>query len=419
MRFAVDDSDDGNDGDSEKTVTVENIRVSPDIDACLVDSMASLHIPGAWPKGFAATGAQPHRSHSNKQPHKHSFHYQHTPHQKIASSHKRDSTVHPRKTPINIYPKATRRPSSKKASGSFPTPHPHSYRQRPVPNVHSPPLATMEYIRHKRRAQEILAAADRLAERLRARGRRPGIFGDHDMPPRRKPPAPSTAKNPHTDGGAHHWRTGGPDHTHDARLEQEQARTARHKVRWGKTRPIQEEREPPFLREQETIEQAQMADSARVAEARRRRTEAWARHQRATFLERKRAVLAEQRALDPWTLYETAWKAISSPQNSPPTVRLGEIPWPVKRPPGHPHGEELPLWFLSLNNIRTFLLSPDRFVAKSNRVRLREALLIWHPDRFESRLKAKVPPEEWERVFEGCQAVIRVLNDPKLIHGLE
>ncbi|KAF9508002.1 hypothetical protein BS47DRAFT_1270186, partial [Hydnum rufescens UP504] len=92
-------------------------------------------------------------------------------------------------------------------------------------------------------------------------------------------------------------------------------------------------------------------------------------------------------------------------------VRLGEIPWPVKRPPGHPHGEELPLWFLSLNNIRSFLLSPDHFVVKSNRVRLREALLIWHPDRFESRLKAKVPPEEWERVFEGCQAVIRVLND--------
>jgi hypothetical protein len=113
--------------------------------------------------------------------------------------------------------------------------------------------------------------------------------------------------------------------------------------------------------------------------------------------------------LDPWMLYETAWKTLASPHGSGP-LRLGDIPWPIQRPPGYPHGQKLPLSFLTLRNIRSFLLDPYHFAGKSTRVRVREALLIWHPDKFESRIKAKVTPSEWVHVFAGCEAVIRVLT---------
>lgn len=419
MRYGLDESDDSTDTEESISVVNGKTQTTPVADAYLVDSMASLRIPGAWPKSFVAAGSPPQRSHSNQQRSKSSFHRRHTLRHKSNSSRKRDSAVRHRKPPNKTQPKSTRDSPSKKATGSSAPRQPRPIHQHPTPNAPPPPSADTDYVRFKRQTEDMLAAADALAERFRARAQPPAIFDDHENA-RHKPSPPSAAKDSRAEHKGHYGHTTTAVPIRENVKCQEQARAARDCAAEAEARlrRLREERER-IVRERERAEQEQVAERTRLEEARRHRTESWARQQHAAFLEHKRAILAQQRKLDPWTLYERAWKTISSLQNPPPTVRLGEIPWPIKRPPEHPHGDELPLWFLSLNNIRSFLLDPNHFACKSTKLRLREALLIWHPDKFESRLKGRVPQEEWERVFEGCQAVIRVLNDPKLVEGLE
>ncbi|EJD05602.1 uncharacterized protein FOMMEDRAFT_61119, partial [Fomitiporia mediterranea MF3/22] len=80
------------------------------------------------------------------------------------------------------------------------------------------------------------------------------------------------------------------------------------------------------------------------------------------------------------------------------------IPWPVLRQPSLPED-------LTTNAIGAFVLSPVHSTDKSTRDRLKEQLLRWHPDRFESKWLSKVHAEGKEAVRQAAGHVVRGLNE--------
>ena len=81
------------------------------------------------------------------------------------------------------------------------------------------------------------------------------------------------------------------------------------------------------------------------------------------------------------------------------------MPWPVLKTPSHP--EEL-----TAGAIGAFVLSPAHSGEKGHRDRLKEQLLRWHPDRFESKWLSKVQdPGEKELVRRAAGQVVRGLDE--------
>jgi hypothetical protein len=61
--------------------------------------------------------------------------------------------------------------------------------------------------------------------------------------------------------------------------------------------------------------------------------------------------------------------------------------------------------------IAHFILHPQHSPGKSRKDRLKEALLRWHPDRFETKWLKKVVEEDREAVKDGVGRVVRALNE--------
>lgn len=101
-----------------------------------------------------------------------------------------------------------------------------------------------------------------------------------------------------------------------------------------------------------------------------------------------------------WAMYESAWTALKDR----PVLFFRSIPWPVLRQPSDVED-------LTANAIGAFILSPVHSGDKSARDRLKEQLLRWHPDRFESKWLSKVDGEEKEVVRRGAGQVVRGLNE--------
>jgi hypothetical protein len=108
----------------------------------------------------------------------------------------------------------------------------------------------------------------------------------------------------------------------------------------------------------------------------------------------------ERPILEVWTAYENQWGAMAQASQ----LRFRSIPWPVSAPVSTPE-MLLPI------QIAAFILSPQHSPGKARKDRLRDALLRWHPDRFESKWLKKVVEEEREAVKEGVGCVVRALND--------
>ncbi|KZV90168.1 hypothetical protein EXIGLDRAFT_587551, partial [Exidia glandulosa HHB12029] len=85
-------------------------------------------------------------------------------------------------------------------------------------------------------------------------------------------------------------------------------------------------------------------------------------------------------------------------------LRWRDIPWPMVAPPSK--SEDL------VNGaIANFVLSPTHSQSKSPKERIREALLRWHPDRFESRWLPKCAEKDREEIKTGVGFVVRCLNE--------
>ncbi|CAK9779756.1 hypothetical protein CC85DRAFT_328864 [Cutaneotrichosporon oleaginosum] len=95
------------------------------------------------------------------------------------------------------------------------------------------------------------------------------------------------------------------------------------------------------------------------------------------------------------------------------SVELGfaDIPWPVAAAKGRGYSIVLNSEDLTTDNVRRFLFALADDEGGDRRKVLREAIRLFHSDRFHSRVLPRVKESERERVREGVEAIARVLTD--------
>lgn len=165
--------------------------------------------------------------------------------------------------------------------------------------------------------------------------------------------------------------------------------------------------------EEERRRREQEANERRAEDARRRGAEKRRQEEQAREAERREAErktrktsinsirpVSDLQVPEIWNAYEKQWEAMVTATQ----LRFRSIPWPMLAPISSPD-MLLPI------HIAAFILNPQHSQGKSRKDRLREALLRWHPDRFEAKWLKKVVEEERERVQEGVGCVVRALND--------
>jgi len=148
----------------------------------------------------------------------------------------------------------------------------------------------------------------------------------------------------------------------------------------------------------------------------------WKTEEKRRRVEKEKERLRQQEELareirvlgDAWTVYESRWNLLNMTARSPTPmghreqtsrVQLAftDIPWPTIQPPRSKYD----LTFATLSD---FFLSRHLPAGRATKERLRDALLRWHPDRFEGRYLDKVRPQDREDVIEGVGIVVRYLN---------
>lgn len=138
----------------------------------------------------------------------------------------------------------------------------------------------------------------------------------------------------------------------------------------------------------------QVEDAARRKEEERQRRD----------MERTRHEEAQRhRTIEAWEQFEQGWRSLCSGANAQ-DLTFASIPWPM---------ESQPTSALDINGdaIRKFLLSPLHSANKPAKQRLREQLLRYHPDRFESRILRRVSESDRASVKQAVNTVAQCLND--------
>lgn len=171
-------------------------------------------------------------------------------------------------------------------------------------------------------------------------------------------------------------RQGMWERTHKAEAEERQRRKERAQERKEKEKRLKEE--------------SKRLEAEAIEERRRRREEKDKRKLR-----------------DSWMAYESRWstlqKAAAASTILPDSLDFAFLPWPVHPPPKS-------IDALTKESISAFVLSDLHSGEKSQKQRLRDALLLYHPDRFESKFMAFVRDQDRTLVTEGVGRVVRALN---------
>ncbi|KAG8896774.1 hypothetical protein FRB99_008654 [Tulasnella sp. 403] len=175
---------------------------------------------------------------------------------------------------------------------------------------------------------------------------------------------------------AEYVRQGMWERTHKAEHEERQRRAAEAKQR----------------RERDKAIHAETKRLEREEQARRRRREE----------ERK-----EKKFVDGWREFGERWtilqKASATSTLSPGSLHFQDLPWPIFPPPASPDD-------ITTHGIATFLLSTKHSSDRPKKQRLRDASLLYHPDRFETKFLSAVREKDRERVKDAAGRVIRGLN---------
>ncbi|KDQ11993.1 hypothetical protein BOTBODRAFT_34847 [Botryobasidium botryosum FD-172 SS1] len=103
-----------------------------------------------------------------------------------------------------------------------------------------------------------------------------------------------------------------------------------------------------------------------------------------------------------WESYQSRWKDIIA-GTSPGPLTFQDIPWPVAFQVLSPAS-------LTADRIEKFILSPDHSSDRTRKQRIRDSMLIWHPDKWEGRWMARVSEKDRGKVREGVEAVARCLT---------
>jgi len=123
--------------------------------------------------------------------------------------------------------------------------------------------------------------------------------------------------------------------------------------------------------------------------------------QRILHDEEKKRRKTDERLAKAWHDYEASWT--SWQRTAPEMLTFRCIPWPLAFHPDSPAS-------ITHDAVALFILSPAHSHGKTRKDRVRDALRIWHPDRFGKWLK-KVSEEERAAVSEGVGVVVRCLNE--------
>ena len=106
--------------------------------------------------------------------------------------------------------------------------------------------------------------------------------------------------------------------------------------------------------------------------------------------------------VEAWREYQHRWNAMTTAVVFASPLTYSAIPWPVLNDPIHPAS-------LTPERIAHFLLSAYHSAGKSSMDRLRDAMKLWHPDKWEGRLMSFVGPGDQAAVRESVGMVARGL----------
>ncbi|KAH7336843.1 hypothetical protein B0J17DRAFT_445260 [Rhizoctonia solani] len=194
-----------------------------------------------------------------------------------------------------------------------------------------------------------------------------------------------------------------------ARAEVEYAEAERARLRREREMRVREEARRA---EQERARREQQERSRREQEERARRD--YEQQQRRVAEEHRRSQL--RRSLDPvsseaaaWSRYTTQWQKLQAmgmpgKKNSDAILFFSNIPWPTVRAPRGPDD-------ITKEAVASLVLSASHSQEKSVKARLRDLLLLWHPDKFVGRWMSYVVPGDQPDVTEGVMAVARIATE--------
>ncbi|KDQ20071.1 hypothetical protein BOTBODRAFT_27493 [Botryobasidium botryosum FD-172 SS1] len=123
---------------------------------------------------------------------------------------------------------------------------------------------------------------------------------------------------------------------------------------------------------------------------------------------KRRAEKAERRLVDAWRDYQERWAtllAVRSDADDKPLTSLtfASLPWPTYPVPADPDA-------LTKEAVAAFLLSSLHSPDMTRKVRIREALRVYHPDRFMGRWMGSVIEGDRKIVEEAVGRVVRALT---------
>jgi hypothetical protein len=117
---------------------------------------------------------------------------------------------------------------------------------------------------------------------------------------------------------------------------------------------------------------------------------------------KEKAFSDDMALLKAWGSYQLRWQTLGQSNSFSTPLAYTSIPWPVASEPYYPST-------LTPERMAAFLLSSLHSAGKSGMDRLREAMKLWHPDKFEGRFMTFVAVSDRAVVREGLGMVARGL----------
>ena len=151
---------------------------------------------------------------------------------------------------------------------------------------------------------------------------------------------------------------------------------------------------------EETVRLENERQERRERERRERRE---ARQQEEERQRKRRERRSVEEMTHAWQNYSASWDTLNSNPPNFPTLHFQSIPWPIQHRPTSPEQ-------LTADAISAFVLSPLHSHGKSGKQRIREALLVFHPDRFDKWTRLVRDKSDRQVVREAAGSVARILN---------
>jgi len=207
----------------------------------------------------------------------------------------------------------------------------------------------------------------------------------------------------------------------DERLDSMEARFNAYRVpaRWASTGTRTQGDNPDYMNEDEYAEWIRRGMWERrhkqeVEEQQRREREREERKAQEKRQRRNQARLEEEnrratreretrKASETFEQYLSSWAALTSNPSSQRVITFKDIPWPMNPPPRSASD-------VTGDTISSFLPSESHSVNRPRKQRIRDALLIYHPDRFDKWVSMIADDAEKAKAREVAGEIVRILN---------